>query len=52
MKQYMDSRDDAMRMKCEGGMMDYDGDGREYAKQATENHRRNSGDAGPAVHCR
>ena len=44
-KQYMDSRDDAMRMKCEGGMMDCDGDRREYAKQATENFiRRNSGD--------
>ena len=44
-KEYMDSRDDAMRMKCEGGMMDCDGDRREYAKQATENFiRRNSGD--------
>ena len=44
-KQYMDSRDDAMRMKREGGMMDCDGDRREYAKQATENFiRRNSGD--------
>ena len=44
-KQYMDSRDEAMRMKCEGGMMDCDGDRREYAKKATENFiRRNSGD--------
>jgi hypothetical protein len=44
-KRYMDMRDDAMRMKCEGGMMDCDGDRREYAKAATENFiRRNSGE--------
>ena len=44
-KQYMDSRDDAMRMKCEGGMMDCDGDRREYAQKQAENFvARNSGE--------
>ena len=41
----MDDRDNAMRMKCEGGMMDCDGDRREYARAQTENFiRRNSGE--------
>ena len=44
-KAYMDDRDNAMRMKCEGGMMDCDGDRREYARAQTENFiRRNSGE--------
>ena len=44
-KQYMDSRDDAMRMKCEGGMMDCNGDRREYAQKQAENFvARNSGE--------
>ena len=44
-KEYMDSRDDAMRMKCEGGMMDCDGDRRTYAKAQSANFvRRNSGE--------
>ena len=44
-KEYLDSRDDAMRMKCEGGMMDCDGDRRTYAKAQSANFvRRNSGE--------
>jgi len=52
-KEYMDMRDDAMRMKCEGGMMDCDGDRREYARAQSENFvRRNSGDERELPPCR
>ena len=47
-------RDDAMRMKCEGGMMDCDGDRREYARAQSEGNfvRRNSGDERELPPCR
>ena len=52
-KQYMDMRDDAMRMKCEGGMMDCDGDRREYAKKQAENFvARNSGEERVLPECK
>ena len=52
-KQYMDSRDDAMRMKCEGGMMDCDGDRREYARAQSENFiLRNSQDVPTPPTCK
>ena len=52
-KQYMDSRDDAMRMKCEGGMMDCDGDRREYARAQSENFiLRNSRDVPTPPTCK
>ena len=31
-KEYMDQRDEAMSFKCKGGMMDCDGDRREFAR--------------------
>ena len=53
MKQYTDSRDDAMRMKCEGGMMDCDGDRREYARAQSENFiLRNSRDVPTPPTCK
>ena len=52
-KEYMDSRDDAMRMKCEGGMMDCDGDRREYARAQSENFiLRNSRDVPTPPTCK
>jgi len=35
-KEYMDRRDDAMSFKCKGGMMDCDGDRREFARNQAE----------------
>ena len=52
-KEYMDSRDDAMRMQCEGGMMDCNGDRREYARAQSDNFiRRNSGEVFEPPPCR
>ena len=52
-KQYMDSRDDAMRMKCEVSMMDCDGDRREYARAQSENFiLRNSRDVPTPPTCK
>lgn len=51
-KQYMDSRDDAMKMKCQN-MFDCDGDRREYARAQSENFvRRNSGEERILPECR
>ena len=49
-------RDEAMTFKCKGGMMDCDGDRREYARKQTESFVKrvsgsDSGDA-PAAECK
>ena len=42
-------RDEAMQFKCKGGMMDCDGDRREYAKKQTEAFVKRVSGEGPAA---
>jgi hypothetical protein len=46
----MKRRDEAMQFKCKGGMMDCDGDRRDYARKQTESFvKRVSGAPGDAI---